>query len=271
VAAQLLEYAEEAPAGVGAQVARAIWSLRGHAADAPAEPVVPDGRAELVFNFADPFEDASSGGASRQPRMMLVGPTSRPVFVRPTGAIDVVGVRLEPWAVAAVCRAPANELRDRTIALDELSPDLAGLAQRLGDAPPAHRSRVLSDWLAGTSGRVADSCNTMRPLVQAIRAADRPLTVAALAQRFGRSVRAVQRAFARDVGLGPKTVFRLSQVQRALRLAREAPPRSWARIAARAGYYDQSHLVRDFRELVGLLPSQFRADAEGLTAMFVEG
>jgi AraC-like DNA-binding protein len=267
--ARQLVYDEVAPRGPGACVSRAVWSLRGRAVADEGEPVVPDGCAEIVFNFADPFEERAPAGATRQPHMMLVGPTSRPIVVRPTGRIDIVGVRLEPWAVAAVCEVPAGELRDRTVPLDLLSPRLGALASRLGDAPAAGRRALLAAWLDREAANVAVSYNRARPLIEAIRGADRPPTVTELARRLGRSVRSVQRAFARDVGISPRTVFRIAKVQRALQLSRSAPARSWAWVAARAGYYDQSHLVRDFRELVGLLPSQYRPDAEGLTTAFV--
>lgn len=231
---------------------------------------MPDGCSELVFNLADPFEQVTTEvGATRQPWAMLVGPTSKPVFVRPTGRVDVIGVRLQPWAVAAVCGVPATELRDRLIALDDLSVRLKRLADVVANTDPARRPGLLQDWLV-RSARATDSCNIAQALVEAIRAADQPPSVSALARRFGRSVRAVQRIFARDVGVGPKTTFRIAQVQRALGLARRYPARSWAWVAARAGYYDQPHLVRDFRELVGLLPSQFRPEAGGLTTAFVE-
>lgn len=53
-------------------------------------------------------------------------------------------------------------------------------------------------------------------------------------------------------------------MQRAVRMA--ASSEDWVRIAADAGYYDQSHLIADFRELIGLTPGTFlkRAGGRGL-------
>lgn len=54
------------------------------------------------------------------------------------------------------------------------------------------------------------------------------------------------------------------RLQRAVRLA--ATSKDWVRIAADAGYYDQAHLINDFRELVGLTLGTFlkRADERGV-------
>jgi len=42
-------------------------------------------------------------------------------------------------------------------------------------------------------------------------------------------------------------------------MAIESPHIGWARIAATTGYFDQSHLIRDFRLLLGETPRTFLA------------
>jgi len=41
---------------------------------------------------------------------------------------------------------------------------------------------------------------------------------------------------------------------------RERSP-DWTAIALDCGYYDQSHLIRDFREFAGMSPEQYRSNA----------
>ena len=64
-----------------------------------------------------------------------------------------------------------------------------------------------------------------------------------------------------ETGHGPKTVQRLARFDTARRhvAARASAGSSLADVAALAGYYDQSHLVRDFREFAGLGPSAWLA------------
>jgi AraC-like DNA-binding protein len=58
---------------------------------------------------------------------------------------------------------------------------------------------------------------------------------------------------------------KLTRFHRALRAVREDVHASWASIAAAVGYYDQAHLIADFRAIAGVTPralvSELRAAA----------
>jgi AraC-like DNA-binding protein len=52
--------------------------------------------------------------------------------------------------------------------------------------------------------------------------------------------------------------------QRALALARRAGTPDWGRLATACGYFDQSHLIHDFRELAGMSPVVLLRASEGV-------
>jgi AraC-like DNA-binding protein len=79
--------------------------------------------------------------------------------------------------------------------------------------------------------------------------------VDSVAERLGVTTRHLRRVFKESVGIAPKEFARSVRLQRAVRSA--ATSKDWVRIAADAGYYDQAHLIADFRELVGLTPGAF--------------
>jgi AraC-like DNA-binding protein len=245
-----------------------VWSLRGQGDGGPADPIVSDGCVELVYNLADPFEQVTDAGTRIQPLTMIVGPTYLPTVVRPTGRIDIVGVRLQPWAGATVLGTTMSTLRDRCAPLAEVKPGpLTELAQRLRDEADDQRFPLAATTLLEATRERPDP--VVRIAVELIPEYREAPTVRELAKRVGRSVRTMQRVFAEEVGLSPKELLRVVRVQRALALSRVEPPLRWITIAAQAGYHDQPHFVREFRELVGCTPTAFRADPESLAVQFL--
>jgi AraC-like DNA-binding protein len=116
------------------------------------------------------------------------------------------------------------------------------LARRLGDAP-APSSEISWAWhtLVRTGGRVR---------------------VAALAIELGWSRKRIAARFREEVGLAPKAAARLIRFERARESAERAERRDWARIALECGYYDQSHLINDFRAATGRSPETFFQDGQ---------
>jgi AraC-like DNA-binding protein len=84
--------------------------------------------------------------------------------------------------------------------------------------------------------------------------------VNAVADDLGVSERHLRRMFRETVGVGPKAFAKLMRFHRALRVAREDGRASWASIAAAAGYYDQAHLIAEFRAIAGVTPRALLAE-----------
>jgi len=74
-----------------------------------------------------------------------------------------------------------------------------------------------------------------------------------IAKEIGISRQHLARQFLHHVGVSPKTFARVMRFRRLLADQRD----DWAHRAARHGYYDQSHLIADFRELAGTTPNAF--------------
>ena len=81
-----------------------------------------------------------------------------------------------------------------------------------------------------------------------------------LTQELGWSRKRIVARFREEIGLPPKRAARLLRFERARELAEAAERPDWARVAVEAGYYDQSHLINEFREITGRPPATFLQD-----------
>jgi AraC-like DNA-binding protein len=251
-------------------IIRCFWFLRGDDLGADPQVIVPDGRLEIILHLAEPFTRLDDHDIARgQPRVILSGQLTAPIRVRPVGVTDIVGIRFRSAAAAAVLRVPLAELNDSVGQLDRVAPSLASA---LFDAANAHRDAAER---VGALARVLSRAVRSEPdaLVAAVlREMDIPNapSVASLADRYGISARTFERRVLAATGLPPSTLRRVYRFRRAFRMLDGAEPGSWSRIAVRAGYYDQAHLIRDFRELAGAAPTHL-FDAEPALARAIMG
>ncbi len=100
-----------------AHAVKAVWFARGTKGEFDvAEPIVPDGCVEIVFNLADPFMQVRADGSlTRQPVDLLAGQMTRPTIALPSGEVDLLGVRFWPGRAGAVLRTPMWELQDQLV------------------------------------------------------------------------------------------------------------------------------------------------------------
>ena len=264
-----MEYSELAPAPALRDVVRCYWFLTGAAGEGAGDPALPDGSPELILSLGDPFVAVSPDGGERpQPRVFLVGQITGPFHVRPTGSVDLVGIRLEAgeaaWLVDDI-RALTDTWADVALrhdgALGAMSAQVGGL--RGAEA----RVRGLDATLPALVARGPAPDWSVRAAVQAIRASSGRVDLAELAARLRSSSRTLQRLFNAEVGITPKLLARIVRFQRVFGAWREDPS-SLSRVAAECGYFDHAHLVRDFRELAGVAPARFLPNQPEFTRFF---
>jgi AraC-like DNA-binding protein len=186
----------------------------------------------------------------------IVGPqTGARVDVLAPGA-TVVGARFRLGAAPAALGLPASELVDLTIGADalwgaaavELGEQVAAAATT-ADAAALLEQAVFAREVAETDPVVVEVADRLLPG----HAAD----VAALPSQLFISERQLRRRVQAGIGMAPKVVHRMLRFQGFLALAhgREGHPAELARLAAEAGYADQSHLTRECLRLSGLSPA----------------
>jgi AraC-like DNA-binding protein len=88
------------------------------------------------------------------------------------------------------------------------------------------------------------------------------IQVPALAQRAGMSTRQFERRFTREIGLPPKLYARIARFESALESKALLTADTWTNVANRLGYFDQMHMIKDFKEFSGEIPTSLLAQLE---------
>jgi len=238
-------YREHLPAPALARWVECFWQV---SRDAPATewPVPPDGCLDIVYS-------PSLG-------LRAIGTMTVEQRFRYTGRMETVGVRFHPGMAEPFLKLPAVVLTDESAALEDLWGSSARqLRRRLEDAPAAaDRLRLLAGALAPLPRQPSS------PVERALRcltAANGIGDVDWMAQQAGMSPRQFRRRCLEQAGLGPKRLARVLRFRYAGGLAAAARRPDWSSIAAAAGYFDQAHLIRDFREFTGRTPAAAAAGA----------
>lgn len=191
----------------------------------------------------------------------VAGMSDGPAFVEGDSSSACIELRLTPLGAHRLLGLPMHEVANRTVALEDVLPDAADLTARL---------RAASTWEARfdlVERYVGRRIEASRPASAGVTWAWRRLLgtggrepVGALAEELGWSRRRLIARFREEIGLPPKTAARLLRFERARELAEAAERPDWARVAVEAGYYDQSHLINEFRDVTGRTPATFLQD-----------
>ncbi|WP_433519157.1 DUF6597 domain-containing transcriptional factor [Nonomuraea sp. CA-143628] len=176
--------------------------------------------------------------------------------------VRLVGVHFKPWGISPFVDIPANELRNRWVPVDAVWQrsldrirnqvgDIASATEALGVVEEELRSRFAEapslglDLVQHTGGRLETSYGVV--------------PVGALADAAGVSGNHLAAQFKSHVGVTPKRVARIYRFARLILSVDALRPVDWSRLAQTAGYFDQAHFSKEFKDFTGHTPTEYLA------------
>ncbi len=228
------------------------------------ERVLPTGSMQLLVNLDDDVLATHGRGGQRVGGAALQAAHDGPVLVDTTQQRRIVGVSFRPGGAYPFFAVPPGSVDRHLVGLDTLwGRDGAVLRDRLlcAGTPRAVLS-TMESVLVGRLGHEPDPA-----VAFAVTALERGAGVGAVSDRLGIGRRRFTSGFTEHVGLTPKRFARIRRFQRVLDavtpgavLDAVTPGAAvdWAAVAADHGFYDQSHLIHEFRALAGTSPTGYR-------------
>ncbi|MFG2030164.1 helix-turn-helix domain-containing protein [Streptomyces sp. NPDC048825] len=236
---------------------------------------LPSPYLTLIFSLDGPVTsgltpEQARGADAVRTDIVMGGLHQRPAYVIQPEHEAGIQLALHPLAARRLLGLPAGELADQIVAsgTDVLGRRVAEIHERLQEQTEWEaRFSLLASYLRGRAAQ-ADRAGRVRPEVGeawAWLARHRGAgTLNGLAEHVALSPRRLTTLFRAETGLSPKQAARLMRFEHAKstvvrELTAGASP-NLAQIAADCGYYDHSHLVRDFRQYTDVSPTAWLAE-----------
>ena len=254
-----MKYSESTPIGKSLFVVKKYWELsygRDEMSGEP-EPVLPDGCVEIIFDFRDRFLTYYADGFTEvQPRSIVAGQLTSRFLIGPSGDTDIFGVRLRPEAGFALLGFSMAEIRDQIVDLRDIIGSREGeLFEKLAAAADfSARIMIFEDFLTAC-GEMSVNVE-MRSCIAAQRFASGSMSIGDCAAYLDWSERRLERAFNEQIGLSPKLFARIVRFQTFIE-AIGSNDSSLLDGALKAGYYDQAHMIKDFRNFACVTPTEY--------------
>ena len=223
------------------------------------QPVPARSPQIIEFMFGTPYrvQRLNLGITEDAHPVTLVGAkTHRHVNLLLTGKVDAFTVAFEPAGFVSLFSVPAEDLTDADLdARSALGRTMDDLWQRLAEAGSFGSRVAVAD--AFFSGHCPDFLvpSAIRQAARIMHGYDGSLRIDKLAQRLDISTRQFQRRFRYEIGITPRLYARVVRFEAALRQKAVAPQMLWTDIAHSLGYFDQMHMIHDFRQLSGDTPT----------------
>lgn len=253
------------PSGpLGSVVAEHHGYLQKHVAPA-VHRGLPSPYLTVIVTLDEPLVICRQVDPTRPPgsyRAVLGGLHTSPALVAHDGAQSGIQLQMSPLGARALLGMPAGELAGIDVHAADVWGGLAGeLHERVAAAGTWPRRFAVLDEVLG-----ARLDASRRPPAQVCRAWQLLLashgatSIAAIAAEVGWSQRHLAAQFRTEIGLTPKAAARVIRFDRARRMLVST---DGATVAARCGYADQSHLIREFQAFAGLAPTEWLAAEVG--------
>jgi methylphosphotriester-DNA--protein-cysteine methyltransferase len=253
---------------------RCFWEIRH---DLPpgqtiAVPFSCTGRSHFVFCLETPFQCYRQTGS----QMEICESTVFSMFGTPytkyfSGPTLGIVVDFTPTGLQTLWQLPVHELSDQSLDLTAVvTQDVRALTDQMREAPSTtRRFALLEGFLLRRLAR-ANRANQLRTdgrieaAVGYMQHRPAQVNLQQLAHQLNTSERTFRRQFTQVVGVSPKYYVRMQRFIHTRRWLEQQTKLNWPNILSLTGYYDQAHLINEFKYFTGSSPRIYESQAAGL-------
>jgi AraC-like DNA-binding protein len=176
------------------------------------------------------------------------------------GKSRVFGVKFQAGGFRPFYRAPVSGLADRIVPAKEIFGKAVGVLEAVvfSSRPDSEKIAACNNFFLERIPKADPSVTLAGQLVALILADPEIKSVDELVRRSPLGKRSLQRLFSEYVGASPKWVIRRYRLMELVEKFNSGGKLDWPQLALELGYFDQAHLINDFKAVVGHSPTKYQ-------------
>ena len=256
-----MKYGEFKPLPELAEYIQLVWLMQSEKDDDvfAREQIMPDGIAEIIFHYEEPYVTYQCGNKFVQPQCFAISMMRHCVEIESTGKTGFVSVRFFPWGAYHFFKKPIADFLDQTISAEQLwEGSIHSLLTELRLAREAEEKvRIVQQFLLAQLQANKRNEPNVDEAVKLIRSSHGQLSIEEICERTGFSKKQLERKFLASVGTTPKIFSRVSRFLFICQHLKENSGKSLTELAYECGFYDQAHFSKEFKDFSGFTPKEF--------------
>jgi AraC-like DNA-binding protein len=244
------------------QYVKQYWSLENCtlAGNEHIQRIVPNGLFELII-YLDDKPKSTDKQKSISDNIIITGQLKSYYELKITGKLSLFAIYFLPHGLSMFLDLPMKELFNQSVPLRFIIKDTVNkLEDELLSAKTFEKKievaeRFLINHIQKNEKKY--KYDSIRRAVNLINHAKGVLKIEALASESFLSRKQFERTFSDFLGTSPKQFLRIIRFQNAIYEKSQNFELNLTEIAHKCGYYDQAHMINDFKAFSGMTPKNY--------------
>jgi AraC-like DNA-binding protein len=220
-------------------------------------PYPPTPLQSIIFhgNFPIKLQKERDFHFTLKPSTVIVGPQCTRANLLIGQRLNVVRVDFQPCGLYRLLGIPMKYFYDDVFdANDVMGSEVQTVNEKLIATSNEEKQKVIVENFLLRKRKNLQKSLPFDSAIHELMKKNGNITLDKIASLSCLGLRQFERICGERIGIPPKVFARIIRFSKAYRLKESFPAISWTSIAHEAGYFDQMHLIRDFKEFAGVTP-----------------
>lgn len=235
--------------------------------------ILPDGSTSIIFNFGSPINIYGINGDYKNLQdSLIIGAQKKYYLLEEQDNTDIIGIKFRQSGAIHFLQTPMSLLSNKVVKLDDIlngeSIKLRNLLSKTNDVEEV--KKVLDYYLLIKADMLNTKSDIIDFAIKQVKSDGSPALIKKLCDTANISNKHLISLFNKNVGLSPKLIQRINKFIRVIHTINNRKEVVWPEIAYECNYFDQAHLINDFKSFSGISPKKYldNPSSDGLRLVY---